>query len=158
MSEEKVGEANARPMLAGDYMALPYSRCFVPEEAGDFSAYVREFPGCYSQGDTIEEAYECLEDAMCNWLEASIDLGHSIPLPLQHWHVASREDVALKALVAWREAKEALLVAVGGGDPESEETPNWVAGCSAALVRLSKAEDDLLAAADALTEGEKTDI
>jgi predicted RNase H-like HicB family nuclease len=69
-----------------DYKKMPYSRCFVPEEDGTFSAYVRELPGCYSCGDTIEEAYENLQDAMHNWLEASIGAGHTIPPPLEDWH------------------------------------------------------------------------
>lgn len=73
-------------MTPDDYMKLPYSRCFVPEEGHGFSAYVRELRGCYSQGDTIAEAYASLEDAMRNWLEASLRLGQEIPPPLELWH------------------------------------------------------------------------
>jgi antitoxin HicB len=73
-------------MTVEDYMKLPYSRCFVPEEGSGFGAYVRELHGCYSQGDTIAEAYDNLNTAMCNWLEASLRLGHDIPAPVEIWH------------------------------------------------------------------------
>jgi antitoxin HicB len=62
------------------YLSAPYVRMLVPDaEEGGFSAEVLELPGCVSQGETAEEAYENLEDAMAGWLAAS--LAHNRPIP-----------------------------------------------------------------------------
>jgi antitoxin HicB len=68
------------------HLAKPYSFCFVRESDGGFAAYVREFPGCYSQGESLEQAYYNLLDAAMNWLMAVIELGQEIPEPLESFH------------------------------------------------------------------------
>jgi predicted RNase H-like HicB family nuclease len=64
------------------YMAKPYSRVVVPHPPGGCFAEVLEFPGCFTQGDTPEEAVKNLEEAMVGWLSAAIDSGQAIPEPL----------------------------------------------------------------------------
>lgn len=65
-----------------DYLALPNERVLIPDEAsGTFTALIREFPGCVSQGDTAPEAYANLEDAAEAWIGAALDLGQEIPRP-----------------------------------------------------------------------------
>jgi antitoxin HicB len=64
-----------------DYAALPYTKCFVPEEEGGYSCYVKELHGCLSQGETLTEAYENLSNAMSGWIEAAQSQGQEIPLP-----------------------------------------------------------------------------
>jgi len=66
---------------ASYYLRLPYSRVFVPEESGGFSTRILEFPGCFSEGETLEEAYKNLEEAARCWLNACIAQGTAIPLP-----------------------------------------------------------------------------
>lgn len=67
-----------------EYLKEPYSRVLIPdEESGTYTALILEFPGCISQGDTPQEAYELLEDAAKDWIEASLDLKQEIPSPLQ---------------------------------------------------------------------------
>lgn len=68
------------------HLSKPYSFCFVREQDGGFSAYIREFQGCYSQGDTLQEAYSNLTEAAMNWLMAVIELGQSIPEPIENPH------------------------------------------------------------------------
>lgn len=63
------------------YMKLPYTIKLIPEEDGTYFIEVEELPGCMSQGDTPEEAFEMIKDAMEDWLESSIDRGLKIPLP-----------------------------------------------------------------------------
>lgn len=46
-----------------------YSRVFIPEPTGGFSCYILEFPGCISQGDNLQEAYDNLQEALELWLE-----------------------------------------------------------------------------------------
>lgn len=56
-------------------------------EAGDdstaWSVVVPDLPGCFSAGDTLEEALVQAEDAIITWIEATLDSGESIPAPSQ---------------------------------------------------------------------------
>jgi predicted RNase H-like HicB family nuclease len=42
-----------------------------PEEEGGFSAEVPALPGCFSQGETVEEALANIKEAAEGWLEAA---------------------------------------------------------------------------------------
>jgi len=67
-----------------EYLKEPYSRILIPdEESGTYTAVILEFPGCIAQGDTPQEAYEHLEDAAKDWIEAALDLKQEIPSPSQ---------------------------------------------------------------------------
>jgi len=59
----------------------PYSRVLRPAEEGGYTAEILEFPGCVTQGETLEETYANLEDAARGWLEAVIELGQNVPDP-----------------------------------------------------------------------------
>jgi antitoxin HicB len=48
-------------------------------EEGGYLAEVLELPGCISEGETPEEAYRNLEDAMTGWIAASLDTNRPIP-------------------------------------------------------------------------------
>ena len=64
------------------YLERPYTRMLVPDpEDGGFVAEVLELPGCLSQGETPEEAYANLQDAMAGWIAVSLEAGHAIPEP-----------------------------------------------------------------------------
>ena len=45
------------------------------EEAGDFSAEVPALPGCFTEGETVEELRDNLREAAEGWLKAHHDLG-----------------------------------------------------------------------------------
>lgn len=64
-----------------DYLKEPYSRIVIPEADGTFSSEILEFPGCYSFGDTEQEALQNLEEAARNWIEACIQQNQNIPEP-----------------------------------------------------------------------------
>jgi predicted RNase H-like HicB family nuclease len=67
-----------------EYLKEPYSRVLIPdEESGTYTAVILEFPGCIAQGDTPQEAYDHLEDAAKEWIEAAIALKQKIPSPSQ---------------------------------------------------------------------------
>jgi len=67
-----------------EILKKPYSRILIPdEESGTYTAVILEFPGCIAQGDTPQEAYEHLEDAAKDWIEAALDLKQEIPSPSQ---------------------------------------------------------------------------
>lgn len=52
---------------------MQYTRVFVPENQGYF-AYVEELPGANTQGATLEEARENLEEAIRLVLEANEEI------------------------------------------------------------------------------------
>ena len=63
------------------YMSLPYTRELIKEPEGGWFICIKELPGCMSQGDTVEEAMEMIEDAMRGWLDVSLEDGDDIPEP-----------------------------------------------------------------------------
>ena len=52
-------------------------------ETTSWSVIVPDLPGCFSAGDTLEEAMEQAEHAITGWMEAAIDHGQNIPAPSQ---------------------------------------------------------------------------
>src|SRR3990172_4295281 len=63
------------------YMGLPYTRELIKEPEGGWFIRIKELPGCMSQGETVEDAMNMIEDAMLGWLEISIEDGDEIPEP-----------------------------------------------------------------------------
>lgn len=60
---------------------LFYPAVFVPEENGGFSVYFPDVDGCFTQGETIEEAYEMSFDALGLMLSCLEDEKRPIPTP-----------------------------------------------------------------------------
>ena len=54
-------------------------------EPGDentaFGVVVPDLPGCFSAGDTLDEAMAGAEEAIALWIDATIDAGDAIPTP-----------------------------------------------------------------------------
>lgn len=52
-------------------------------ELGDdthaFGVVVPDLPGCFSAGDTMDEAMGNAEEAICGWIDAMLDAGEAIP-------------------------------------------------------------------------------
>lgn len=68
-----------------DYMKLPYNYVIKPinDESGSyFYASILEFDGCQSTGDTFQEAYNGLMEAMEGWIETKLENGFAVPRPL----------------------------------------------------------------------------
>ena len=71
-------------MNARDYMRLPYTRLVekIDDESGHyFWGRILELDGCQSTGDTLEELYESLDEAMEGYIEAKLQNNKIIPLP-----------------------------------------------------------------------------
>jgi predicted RNase H-like HicB family nuclease len=66
---------------AEDYMKFPYSRILVPDDNGGFAAEILEFPGCFAEGETADEAMKNLENAALSWIDATMEQGQDIPEP-----------------------------------------------------------------------------
>lgn len=67
------------------YMSLPYNHLIQPvtDESGIYYyGRVLELDGCQSTGETFEETYASLREAMRSWLEVKIEYGDPIPDPV----------------------------------------------------------------------------
>ncbi len=54
------------------------------EPRTDESAYgvvIPDLPGCFSAGETLEEAIASAEEAGLAWIDATLDAGDAIPMP-----------------------------------------------------------------------------
>lgn len=63
------------------YLNQQYPVTFYPEEEGGYTVEIKDLPGCVSQGETLEEAMEMIEEARALWLEVAYEHGDAIPLP-----------------------------------------------------------------------------
>jgi predicted RNase H-like HicB family nuclease len=67
------------------YINLPYNYIIQPinDESGYYYyARVLELDGCQSTGETFEEAYTNIKEAMEGWIETKLEGGFEIPLPI----------------------------------------------------------------------------
>jgi predicted RNase H-like HicB family nuclease len=70
---------------------LEYTAIFEPEKEGGYSVFVPTLPGCFSQGETFEEAVESIKEAIELYLEdvprADLELLYteaiSFPVPVK---------------------------------------------------------------------------
>ena len=46
-----------------------------------FGVIVPDLPGCFSAGDTLDEALAGAEEAAAGWIDAALDAGQAIPAP-----------------------------------------------------------------------------
>jgi predicted RNase H-like HicB family nuclease len=72
-------------MKTKDYLKLPYTYIVKPikDESGSYyHAFVLELDGCQSTGETFQEAYEGLMEAMEGWIETKLENGFPVPIPV----------------------------------------------------------------------------
>ena len=72
-------------MKTNDYLNLPYNIIIkhISDGSGDYYfASVLEFEGCMSDGETPEEAYTNIRDAMAGWIETKLESGFIPPTPV----------------------------------------------------------------------------
>jgi len=50
-------------------------------ETTAFGVAVPDLPGCFSAGDTLDEAVSAAEEAAAAWIDAALDAGMTIPQP-----------------------------------------------------------------------------
>jgi predicted RNase H-like HicB family nuclease len=51
------------------------------DEATAFGVVVPDLPGCFSAGDTLDEAMAGAEEAIALWIDSVLDAGEAIPMP-----------------------------------------------------------------------------
>lgn len=93
-----------------DYMELPYNYIVQPikDESGEyFYARVLELDGCQSTGETFEEAYENLKEAMKGWIETKLENGFDVPLPVGYDNFSGKFIVRIPKSLHYRLSVEA---------------------------------------------------
>ena len=66
-------------------MKLPYNYMIqqIEDESGKyFYGRILELDGCQSTGETFEETFDNLKDAMKGWIETKLENGFAIPMPV----------------------------------------------------------------------------
>ncbi|WMJ69668.1 type II toxin-antitoxin system HicB family antitoxin [Stenotrophomonas sp. 24(2023)] len=59
------------------------------DESTAWGVVVPDLPGCFSAGDTLDEAIEAAEQAVLGWMDAALDAGRAIPRPSSPQQVAA---------------------------------------------------------------------
>jgi antitoxin HicB len=62
-------------------MKTVYKCIFEEQPNGGYSVSVPSLPGCFSEGDTYEEALANVKEAIAAWIEVSREFGDEIPPP-----------------------------------------------------------------------------
>lgn len=66
---------------ASQYLRQPYARIIMPDDQGRYAAQILEFPGCFAEGASPEEAYSNLQEAAEDWIESAVAQGMTVPPP-----------------------------------------------------------------------------
>ena len=64
-----------------DHLGQDYPVTIFRAEEGGFVAEVEDLPGCISQGETLEEVYQSIDEARCLWIQTAYEDGMEIPIP-----------------------------------------------------------------------------
>ena len=97
-------------MEVKDYLKLPYTRIVteMKDESGHyFYGRILELDGCQSTGDTVEELYENLNEAMEGYIEVKLENNIPIPLPERTEDFSGKFNVRLPKTLHQRLAIEA---------------------------------------------------
>jgi predicted RNase H-like HicB family nuclease len=75
----------------------------VCEEGGYFAKFP-DLPGCMTQGETVEEIFRMMRDALEGYLHVCLSLGEEIPEPSRPEHVKIEDEDGLGGFVTLVEA------------------------------------------------------
>jgi predicted RNase H-like HicB family nuclease len=62
-------------------------------ETTAFGVIVPDLPGCFSAGDTLDEAVANAEEAAAAWIDAALDAGDAVPPPSSLDSLREREEL-----------------------------------------------------------------
>jgi len=63
------------------YLELTYPITLYQAEEGGYVAEIEDLPGCLTEGETLEEVSQRIEDARKGWIQAAYEDGVEIPPP-----------------------------------------------------------------------------
>ncbi|MDR2181610.1 MAG: type II toxin-antitoxin system HicB family antitoxin [Treponema sp.] len=97
-------------MTKEDYLNLPYHIVIqhITDESGSYYfAAVQELDGCMSHGDTYEEAFQNIREAMEGWIETKLENGFPVPEPVHESRYSGKFVLRLPKTLHARLAAEA---------------------------------------------------
>jgi predicted HicB family RNase H-like nuclease len=110
----RMGEAdkvlNNKKLEVQDYLSMPYTYLVqrINDESGNyFYGRILELDGCQITGNTAEEVYKNLNEAMESYIETKLDNNIEIPQPLQAEDFSDKFVVRLPKTLHQRLAIEA---------------------------------------------------
>lgn len=59
-----------------------YTRRLTPDPAGGYTANIMEFPGCFAEGNSADEALANLESAALSWITVALANGRTVRDPI----------------------------------------------------------------------------
>ena len=130
------------------FLALPYTREFVRDENGAYSASIVEMPGCFAIGDDIAEANANLDDAAESWILSELDQGRSIPDPLGEGAFSGKLVVRLPKSLHRQAARLALR--------ESASLNTFIVMALSAWIGSKSLVEQITGSVRLLTLGERT--
>lgn len=68
-----------------EILSKPYARRLIPDETGGYTASIQEFPGCFAEGETPQDAIENLNKAAESWVEVALLNGYEIKEPTAYY-------------------------------------------------------------------------
>jgi antitoxin HicB len=63
------------------YLNLKYPITLYPDVEGGYVAEIKDLPGCLTQGETLEETINNINEARELWLETAYEANDEIPMP-----------------------------------------------------------------------------
>lgn len=92
------------------YHSLPYRIVLYPAVESGFVVEIPDLPGCISQGEDINDAFQMIEGAKQAWIETALEKGIHIPEPRVEEDYSGKFNVrvpkSLHRLLAERATKE----------------------------------------------------
>ena len=77
------------------YLGLKYPATFEEAPEGGYFIQIEDLPGCYAQGETVEEAKEMIEIARRMWIESTYEDGQDIPEPRSQQEYSGKFNVRI---------------------------------------------------------------
>ena len=72
----------SQPFASKQAFIMRYPIAIEPRtEDTEYGVVIPDLPGCFSAGDTLEEAIEGAEEAGLAWIDAALDAGEPVPPP-----------------------------------------------------------------------------
>ncbi len=92
-------------------MRYQYPIILIPAEEGGYTVLVPDLPGCVTQGETVEEAFEMAKDAIAGWIEVALEYKEEVPGSSTLEKVAGRLDDILEGIVETKEERDRVILA-----------------------------------------------
>ena len=64
-----------------NYLNRKYPITLYPDDEGGYVAEIKDLPGCLTQGDTLEETMNNINEAKELWIETAYEASDEIPSP-----------------------------------------------------------------------------